>query len=274
MKTPRFSVIIPTLNEEKYLPNLLRSLASQTEKQFEVIVVDGQSRDKTVTVARQFGRVLPRLKLIVSKQASLPIQRNLGAKEARGEWLVFVDADSILMPYFMDRVKAFIHEKHPALIATWAQPDSDVVVDAIFTLFFNLIVEASVLFKRPFAPGPLTLVRRDAFKRVGGYNEKRAYNEDVDLGLRLHQRGIPLAIVREALYVWSMRRFRKERKTKVIQQYVVTALPILFFRRPLKFMPGYFMGGHVYDKNNKSIGRDILRQYEKKLRKLMKELFE
>jgi len=52
---PTFSVIIPTLNEEKFLPNLLRSLADQSKKDFEVIVVDDCSKDKTRTIAKSYG---------------------------------------------------------------------------------------------------------------------------------------------------------------------------------------------------------------------------
>src|SRR5258706_4031142 len=91
----RFSVVIPALNEEKFLPKLLASLAAQTVKDFEVVVVDGSSKDKTVTVARSFAKKLPKLQVVVSKVASLPLQRNLGAKKTTGEWLIFIDADSV-----------------------------------------------------------------------------------------------------------------------------------------------------------------------------------
>src|SRR5690348_11138372 len=102
----RYSIIIPALNEEKFLPNLLTSLASQTKKDFEVIVVDGSSKDKTVSRARSFHKTVPGLRVVISKIASLPLQRNIGAKAAKGEWLIFVDADSILLPYFIERISS------------------------------------------------------------------------------------------------------------------------------------------------------------------------
>lgn len=74
MVAPRFSVIIPTLNEEKFLPNLLTSLSEQTEESFEVIVVDGKSKDKTVAVAESFKKKLP-LRVIVCDRGSLQIGR-------------------------------------------------------------------------------------------------------------------------------------------------------------------------------------------------------
>jgi len=274
MPRPQFSVIIPTLNEETFLPNLLRSLKDQSRKDFEVIVVDGRSRDNTVAVARSFQRTLPRFQVIEAPRTRLPFQRNLGAERARGNWFLFVDADSVLMPYFFERVEQFIAQKKPLLFTTWVLPDSDDVNDRIFTLFANLVLEGSVLLKRPLAPGPLTAVERETFFAVGGYDEEHAYNEDVDLGLRLAERGIMLHILPEALYIWSMRRIRREGKMKVMRQYIVSALPVLLFKRPFKYLPGYIMGGHLYDKTRKPIRRSVLRVYEKKLKKLMKELFE
>lgn len=267
------SIIIPTLNEEKFLPHLLDSLARQTKKDFEVIVVDGKSRDKTVTVARSYAKKLPHLQVILSPKASLPLQRNLGARASRGNWLVFVDADSILMPYFLERIHQFIQSEKPLVCTTWVKPDSMVPKDAMFALLANLYLEAALLFKQPHPPGPLSCIRRDIFETVGGYDESHAYYEDVELGIRLRQKHIPFAVLRETLYVWSLRRFRQEGTLKVIQQYIITSLPVLFFQRAVKHMPGYIMGGHVYDKKKRSAIRVLLRTYERKLKKLIQEFF-
>ncbi|MFZ5845021.1 MAG: glycosyltransferase family 2 protein [Patescibacteria group bacterium] len=273
MGKPKYSVIIPTLNEEKFLPHLLTSLTTQTKKNFEVIVVDGSSKDQTVPLAKTFAPELPQLKVIVSKIASLPLQRNLGAREARGEWLVFVDADSVLMPYFMERTAQFIKHEKPLVFTTWFQPDSAVVKDAMYTLLGNLFLEAALLFRRTFPPGPLACLRHDIFDSVGGYDELHQYHEDVDLGLRLRKAGIPFSVLRETLYVWSLRRFRREGTLKVMQQYVVSILPVIFLRRTFKTMPGYIMGGQVYGQKRKKVRRSVLKIYERKLKVLVKELF-
>jgi glycosyltransferase involved in cell wall biosynthesis len=272
MATPVFSVIIPTLNEEKFLPKLLDSLTAQSKRSFEVIVVDGSSKDKTQQIAKSYAKKLP-LRLVVSPVASLPLQRNLGAKAAKGEWLAFVDADSILLPYFIERSLVYIADTKPKLFSTWAMPDSAVINDAILTLLTNVFWEATVLLKRPVAPGPLTVVRNDLFHDVGGYDESHAFNEDVDLGLRLAKNGAILSMIRETLYVWSMRRIRRESKMKIANQYVMSLLPILLFKRPFKHMPGYIMGGHMYGKKHKKVTKITIRQYEQRLKLLMRELF-
>lgn len=272
MKKPLFSVIIPTLNEEIFLPKLLQSLAVQTHKDFEVIVVDGSSKDKTVSEAKKYEKLLPSLRIIGAKNPSLPRQRNLGAAVARGTWFIFVDADSIFLPYFIDRAVAFIHEHDPKLFTTWFRSDNEDPKDAVSTLFANVYIEATLILKKPLTPGPLTIIRRDAFDVVDGYDEEHAFNEDVDFGLRLYKAGIHLSILRETLYVWSLRRFRKEGTLKVLNQYVISFFPILLFNRSMKWMPGYVMGGHLYGKKKK-IKQSALKGYERKLKALMKELF-
>lgn len=263
-----FSVIIPTLNEEKFLPNLLQSLTQQSEKDFEVIVVDGSSKDKTVVLAKQF----PGVKILISKKASLPLQRNMGARVAKGEWLLFVDADTILLPYAIERVKAFVRTSDRTVFTSWCLPDSTVSGDAIITLFWNIVLEGSILFKRPLPPGPFSGVRADIFRTVGGYNENHAFNEDVEFGLRLDRHGHTVAMLREGLYHVSLRRFRKQGTLRVIQQYMRAALPVLVLKRPLNKMSDYIMGGHTYTRRQPK--KSLLKVYEKKLKQLFKEFFD
>ncbi len=268
--TARYSIIIPTLNEEKFLPNLLDSLARQTKKDFEVIVVDGSSRDKTVAVATSFSRKLPKLQVVVSKVASLPLQRNLGATCARGQWFVFIDADSIVFPHFIERITRYIGEENPSFFTTWFRPDSETPGDANIALLGNLMLEVGVSLHKPLPTGPLTVVTRQAFTEAKGYNESHAFNEDVDFSLRILKAGFRQHIIPETLYVWSLRRLRKHGTAKVLQQFILAAFPVLLFNRPMKHMPGYVMGGQLYGKKQQS----VLKKYEKKFRALLKELFE
>jgi len=273
MRTPLFTIIIPTLNEEKYLPHLLDSLTSQTIDDFEIIVADGSSRDKTVERAQEYSQKLPNLRIVKSTHASLPLQRNLGAANALGEWYVFIDADTILLPYCLERMRLFIHKNRPQVFTTLYRPDSEVAGDAMITLFGNIMLEGSIVFKRPLTPGPLTVVHRKIFHEIGGYDEHHAYHEDVDFGLRIFHHGVKLQILRETLWVWSLRRLRSQGTLKVVQQYFVSYIPVLLFKRSMNFMPGYVMGGHMYD-NKKRIKQTTLKRYELKLKQLLKEYFE
>ncbi len=271
MKKIRYSVIIPTLNEEKFLPRLLHSLAVIKRKDVEVIVVDGHSKDQTVKLAKTFIPKLPGLQIIDSNPPGLPKQRNLGATRASGEWLLFIDADSVLLPYFFDRLDHFIRAKHPKLFTTWCRPDTEENGDAIVTLLANLLYEGAIRIKRPVAPGPLACVRRDVFTTVKGYDESLAWGEDYDFSNRIFALGIPMDMLRETLYVFSLRRFRHERKLKLVSTYTKVTFSILFTGKAPRSVPGYIMGGHWYGKpKSKPIP---IKQFEQQIRQLVQDLF-
>jgi len=256
----KISIVIPALNEEKYLPRLLTSLTKQTRKDFNVVVVDGSSKDKTVEIAGAFSSRLPKLKVIVSEKAGLPLQRNIGARATRGEWLVFLDADNTVHPYFIERLECFIKEHKPQLFTSWFRPDSEVSGDAMFTLIANLFVEGSIIFHRPIAPGPLAVVRREVFELVGGYNEALTFGEDYDLTRRIAARGISLQILRETLYVLSLRRVRKEGKLRFIRLYAKAALLVLLTKKNLDNVPSYVMGGHFYEEKVRQVKQTVIHQ--------------
>jgi len=247
----KISIVIPALNEEMFLPNLLASLAEQTKQDFEVIVVDGSSEDRTVEAALVYKDQLPNLKVIVSEKRGLPLQRNLGANAASGEWLIFIDADSIMLPYFIERLEWFIDDRKPILFTSWFRPDSEVSGDALFTLIANSFVEGSIYFHRPIAPGPLTVVTKEAFDLVGGYDEAYTFGEDYDFTRRLTQQGVRLQILRETLYLYSLRRVRREGKFRFIRTYAKGSLLVLLTNKSLKSEPSYIMGGHLYKAGKK-----------------------
>ena len=272
MGEPFISIIIPALNEEHFLPTLLKSLSMQTSKNFEVIVVDGRSKDKTVEKAKSFETKLPKLSVVVADHANLPYQRNFGAQKATGQWLVFLDADNEMMPYAVDRMEVFIREEKPAFFTSWTRPDSNVLNDTIFALFGNIVLEGSILVKRPFSPGPFTAVSKEIFNRVGGYTDGLQWGEDVDFSNKVKKTGHPFSICREVLYIWSMRRLRKEGKLKFIQQGAKAAFYWILTNKALT--NGYEMGGHLYGKRKKKISSSVLKKFSTKLSKLMKEVFE
>lgn len=271
MATPRFSIIIPTLNEERFLPNLLESIADQTEKSYEVIVVDGASKDNTVKIVRSFDKKIP-IRVIECDHARIPMQRNRGARLGRGEWLVFIDADSVLLPYCIERLDVFICSGASQLVTAWGKPDSEVTQDSVSTLFYNMTLEGGLLFKRPIAPGPFTAIARSAFEAIDGYDESLEFGEDQNLSQRLADHGVPLAIIRETLFIWSLRRFRAQGTVWSAQVYIRSALRVLFTGKNYTHMPGYIMGGHLYGKK-KPIKRPVIKEFEKKLKKMMREVF-
>ncbi len=269
---PKFSVIIPTLNEEKYVGLLLHSLAEQTFRDFEVIVVDGVSTDKTLTAVKRYHKHLPALSVVKSTKSLLAHQWNLGIQKARGDYLMFVHADSMLFPYFFDRVNMFIFQEKPDFFTSWFAPDSRVSGDALITLLTNLGLEVSVMIHRTVAPGSLSVVSRKACSRVGGFSEEYRFGEDADFGSRLSEVGYTLKILRETLVVCSLRRFRNEGTLRVLRTYAWATIAMIVTRRPPKAISSYLMGGALYSKLKD--GRlSLLKTYEQKIRHVLRELF-
>ena len=101
------SIIIPTLNEEKYLPKLLQSIVKQKfQGKLQVIVVDGASNDNTVNVAKSFSKSFVDLQ-VIQTDMGISGQRNKGVAKAKYEYLLFIDADIILRKNFGLKIYSF-----------------------------------------------------------------------------------------------------------------------------------------------------------------------
>jgi glycosyltransferase involved in cell wall biosynthesis len=145
------SVIIPTLNEAAYLPNLLEALAAQTHPADEIIVADAGSTDGTVELARACGARVVR--------GGMPaVGRNAGAKVASSELFFFLDADVVPPPGFLERtVTEFLRKGYDAatvLMTPWDGNTLDQIVHEAANLYFLLMQS----FK-PYAPGFCILAR-------------------------------------------------------------------------------------------------------------------
>ncbi len=275
MQKPFFTIVIPAFNEEKFLPHLLESITHQTDQEFEVIVVDGKSKDKTIQVAESYKEKIPALQVIKSPRTNLSFQRNYGAEHGSGAWFIFFDADDILLPYCIERCRYFI-STHPktTFFTSWFMPDSEVSGDALLTLLSVMYVESGKLVKRQIAPGPFAAIRRDIFISSGGYEAGCEYGEDYEYSRRLYEHGIPLDVLRETLYVYSFRRFRKKGTLKMFQTYAKNGLIALITKQAPKTEKGYVMGGHIYTNKKKKSNLSVLNKLEKIINKFTKELFE
>src|SRR5690242_5194458 len=89
------SIVIPTLNEEYFLPNLLDDLIQQTDKNFEIIIVDAKSDDQTKAIVTKYQENI-RIKFCEIDKRNVSYQRNIGATKATGDYIFFLDADSQL----------------------------------------------------------------------------------------------------------------------------------------------------------------------------------
>jgi glycosyltransferase involved in cell wall biosynthesis len=241
-----FSFIIPTLNEELYVPRLLESLTKQKGDDFEVIVVDACSKDETVHRAQSFANSLPHLSVIVNSKASASFQRNKGAHAAKGKWLIFVDADTVLLPDFLTTIRAYIEKVHPVFFTTWLVTDEKGLFNIFISVVVNFCYEILLHIGRPMAPGPLSVIARDTFFSIGQYDVTRRYGEDYDLSLRARRNHIRFQLLPRALYVMSCRRMRRNGYIRMTILYLWTTSRGAISGNVAQSVPGYETGGHVY----------------------------
>ena len=257
-----FSIVIPALNEEKYLPGLLSDLAEQTFKEFEVIVVDGTSDDQTVSEAKKFGGKLPKLTILSSKKRNVSVQRNMGGKKASGEWLIFMDADDRLQPDFMKILSGVIvKNKSVGVFTCWMDSDSSLRTDKAIALLMNVLLEAAKIISYRWAPGAMIGIRKEGFDKIGGFDPNKDYGEDGHFVREAFLIGFNFIIFKEPKYRFSQRRFRKNGN---IRQILIHAKLITksMIDIPIDGETEYPKGGSVFE--NVEIKDEVYKKLFKK----------
>ena len=163
------SVIVPTLNEEKFVGLLFRSLKKQTYKDFEVIIVDGGSNDETLEMADEF-----KAKAVVKPRTPEFQSRNIGAKMARGEILLFTSADVIFRTDTVQRVVQEF-EKDKSLGAVFGPGklyNAPLWARIEYALYYSLLGIYTKITKDFNGSTNFMAVRKTVFSKIGGFIER------------------------------------------------------------------------------------------------------
>ncbi|MBS7615866.1 glycosyltransferase [Candidatus Bathyarchaeota archaeon] len=168
-KPPLISIIVPTLNEEKYIRLLITSIKQQRSANFEILIVDGGSRDKTLEIAKKDG----------AKVFKFPgygefISRNIGAKEAEGKYLLFTCADIMFPEDLLQKITEEFR-KNPMLIALTGpgHPYDAPVFGKVEYVIYNavrfILAKMPKPLKRFSTSTNFLVVRKDYFEKTGGF---------------------------------------------------------------------------------------------------------
>lgn len=206
---PFFSVISPTLNEEHFFPILLECLSNQTFKDFEVIHVDGSSEDKTVELANSFKNKLE-IKSVVVKKRNVCFQRNTGAKNAQGVWLMFIDADDQIEPDFLEKMHRFVTTNQVSVFSSFYKPDTNKFIHKFLASFVNWLSFFLQFSKIPFVTESVFFFNREDFFKVGGFDENLKASEGTDIVERAKKMGMKYRFITGPRYTFSMRRVEKQ----------------------------------------------------------------
>lgn len=206
------SIIIPTLNEEDYLPRLLECLRKQREGggDFEIVVSDAGSEDRTRKIAKAFG-----CKVV---EGGLPAKgKNQGAKETKGNLLLFLDADVVLPEDFLKKAMEEFRKRDLAIATFSLIPLSEKMwFQFLFNFFYNYPLK---IFEDKWAHGAMgILVKKNLHKILGGFDEEIKIAEDhyyVQEAAKIEKFGI----IKSTKIFVSMRRFEKESWLKIGYKY-------------------------------------------------------
>jgi glycosyltransferase involved in cell wall biosynthesis len=197
---PKVSVIVPCYNQGQFLDDAVNSVLSQTYSDFEIIVVnDGSTEQDTIRVLETYNK--PKTRVIHTANQGLAAARNNGIREARGVYILPLDADDKICPTYMEKaVRALDDEKNVGIVyceanffgdktGKWELPPCE----------FPSILMCNVIFSAAF-------FRRSDWAAVGGYNPAMLYGwEDYDLWLSLLELGRDVRQIPETLFHYRTR---------------------------------------------------------------------
>lgn len=218
-----YSVIIPAYNEAQWLPATLRGLDAAMKTlphRGEIIVVDNNSTDRTGEVAAAHGTMV-----VFEPVNQIARARNRGAQQARGRYLLFVDADTLVSGPLLGEALRLLTDNHAcgggALVSAGSGANR--------VARLGIRVWNSISRHTRFAAGCFLFVRRDAFDEVGGFNEKLYASEELWLSRRLktwgRRRRLPFTIITAERVLTSPRKTQWYSPARLM---LVMALMLIF----------------------------------------------
>jgi len=214
---PLVSIVIVAYNEELFIGKLLESIKTQQYKNFEVILVDDHSNDKTVQIAKSFEQYFP-LRIVQKEVRGISRSRNYGADFAKGDIILFLDSDVILPPNFIgSNIKSFVNQKlSVAGIDFIAITDNK--VDKFITSSYRIWLK-TVQYFNPRGIGFCIFASKKLHDKIL-FDESIIMSEDFDYVRRATQEG-KFRILADVPAEVSWRRFYKENRLLLILKYIV-----------------------------------------------------
>ncbi len=261
---PTISIVVAIFNRKDELFELLNSLSHQTDKDFEIIIVDDGSKIDLKPTIHSFDGILD-IKYFRKDNSGPGLTRNYGAKRASNDWLVFVDSDVIVEKDYIENIKKSIITNPCDAFggADKAHKGFNIMQKAISYSMTSVFTTGGVRGNKKavskFQPRSFNMgVKKSVFEKVGGFSEMRI-GEDPDLSMTLWENGFTTAFF-DTIAVYHKRRVDFGKFSKQVYQFGC-ARPILnqrhpnyvkiSFAFPTLFLLGYVLGFIEYFTINK-----------------------
>lgn len=207
------SIVIPTLNEESNILNLIEDIKNQTLLPNETIVVDGGSQDLTLKLLESESVDTIRSQPPVSKQ------RTLGAQKAKGEIVIFLDADVRIKTDFIEKLIKDFKKRKLDIACPFYWTGSGTIPVKTFHVFLNIIFYLTQKFF-PSGGGPCIIIKKEVFDKEHGFDQKFKF-EDLEFISRIGKK-YNFGIIPKRIWI-SDRRFRKYGFIRVFKDYMLVS---------------------------------------------------
>lgn len=200
----KVSVVITVLNEEKSIERLLKALVTQTKKADEIIVVDGGSKDKTISKIKNLKSKLQikNLKFLI-KPGNRAIGRNYGVNRAENEIVAVTDAGGYPRKDWLEKITAAFAKKEIDIVSGYYKSLAKTPFEECVTPYF-LVMPDKVWRGMEFLPSSRSVAfRKGIWEKVGGYPEEFSHNEDFVFSHNLKKMGAKFFFEPDAIFYWN-----------------------------------------------------------------------
>ena len=248
----KFSIIIPVYNRPDEVTELLDSLTRQTDKGFEVLVVEDGSTVPCEEICKRYEKKLD-LHYYFKPNSGRSETRNYGMDRATGDWFIIYDSDVIVPPQYIATVRKALQDNP---VDCYGGPDA---ADNSFTDVQKAInysmtsvmttggIRGATKNKKKFSPRSFNMgISRACYQKIGGY--KNMIGEDIDLSIRIQQAGFKTTLIPEA-YVYHKRRVDLRKFFRQVNTFgkgrVLLGEMHPGSLKPVHLMPAVFVIGNI-----------------------------
>ncbi len=224
MKNPKVTILMSVYNGEKFLKETLESILSQTFSNFEFIIIDDASTDKTASILKEYTKKDNRIRIIKNKKnIGLTRSLNKGIKSSQGKYIARIDAGDIALPVRIEKQIKFMKDnKEIGLLGTnyFEVNKKGKIIREISLPTNNKNIKKELIKKNPFAH-PTVLIRKLVLNKTGLYDEKLKLSQDYELWFRISQVSNlanlpePLTKVRKTKKSLSFQKRKEQAKTGI-----------------------------------------------------------
>jgi len=241
---PVLSIVISTLNEERFVGSLLEDILNNTYKDYEVIVSDSGSTDKTGDVVEWYTADYLNMNCIHASEKGVAVARNNGAAHAKGKYILFLDADVRLTDTFLENSVNEMEHRNIDIAGYYIKPSGNRIFDKCLWFVYNNILFRPLQYIYPMATGGGgIIVKKNLHDKIGGFDKRIIIGEDHDYVQRGSRLG-KFRMLKHEKSEFNMRRFNEKGRLTVVGQWTIAALYYMVKQRKMPFE--YRMGGTTH----------------------------